>query len=561
MKRKVFVLAWDGATLDRVRPWAEAGLLPNIKRVFEQGASGTLRSTIPPVTPVAWLSFSTGRNPGQHGVFDFFRPARQHYADLIPTSAALSHEPTLWSRLSEAGRKSIVVNVPMTYPAEKIDGVIISGPPSPAGDKHAAYPPDVLNELKAHGWDLTRDATSVHGAFEDYFPFLCELVEQRTAAVLYLMEKYPWDFFMVHYLETDQVQHSYWRFLEGGGPNADAMLKLYQRADTALGQVLARLGTDVALVVLSDHGMGPTEYHVNLNNWLAREGFLKWRRQPSTMMRRALYALGLDPTSVYNRIPAQLIQRLSLGEVRADVQQVDKMVQRRRPSFIARLRKALLRAPFLNFNDVDWLRTVAYVSGTTQAAMLYLNVKGREPQGVIALGAHYERVRNQIADRLQTVIDPYSGERLISQVLRREELYRGTALVNAPDLVALYRGGEYDNKKGTVFLSKRVVDRVANGNATHRQLGFVALMGAAIKSGYRLSDADMLDLPSTILALMDEPIPAEFEGRVLQEALIEPAQIAIAPKRDEHTTSDQADMSPEELEQVLDKLRALGYVD
>src|SRR5512144_151221 len=107
MKRKVFVVAWDGATLDLVRPWAAAGLLPNIKRVFDRGAWGTLYSTIPPVTPVAWLSFATGRNPGQHGVFDFFRPARQHYADLIPTSAALSREPTLWSRLSEASRPSI----------------------------------------------------------------------------------------------------------------------------------------------------------------------------------------------------------------------------------------------------------------------------------------------------------------------------------------------------------------------------------------------------------------------------------------------------------------------
>jgi len=439
--------------------------------------------------------------------------------------------------------------------------VIISGPPSPTDDNQVAYPFEVLQELKAQGWDLTRDATSVHGAFEDYFPFLCNLVQHRTAAVLYLMEKYSWDFFMVHYLETDQVQHSYWRFLDSGGPNADAMLKLYQLADDALGQIIARLGTDVTVVVLSDHGMGPTEYHVNLNNWLAHEGYLRWRRRPSTMMRRALYVIGMDPTSVYNRIPARLLQRLSLGEVRADVQQVDKMVQRHRPSSKARLRKTLLRAPFLNFDDVDWPSTAAYVSGTTQAAMIYLNVKDREPQGMIAPGDHYERVRDQLAGQLQTVIDPYSGEQLIHQVLRREEIYSGTAVANAPDLVAIYRGGEYDNKKGTVFLSKRVVDRVFHANATHRQLGLVALRGTAIKPGYSLSNADMLDLPATILALMDEPIPAEFEGRVLQEALTEPAQILIAPRRDERTTTHQADLSPEELEQVLDKLRALGYVD
>ena len=560
MKRRVFVVGWDGATLDLARPWAEAGLLPNLRRVLEQGACGLLRSTIPPITPVAWLSFSTGRNPGQHGVFDFLRPPR-HYTDVTPTAAALSHEPTLWNRLSRAGRKPIVVNVPMTYPAERVDGVIISGAPSPSGGDSFAYPPHLLDELSAQGWDLTRDATLVHGTFDNYFYFLRELVEHRTAAVCYLMDRYPWDFFMVHYLETDQAQHLYWRFMGDGGPNSDAILKIYQAADAGLGQIMERLPPDVSLVVLSDHGLGPTRYHVHLNNWLAREGFLVWKRAPATFMRRALYSLGLDPTSVYSRLPSALIRKLPLDDVRVELAQVDKLVQRHKTSYASRLRKTLLRIPFLNFDDVDWQRTAAYAYGTTQAGLIYLNVKGREAQGMVQPGADYERVRARVADRLLTLVDPYSGELLVRQVLLREDLYKGDRIADAPDLIVIYRSAEYDNKKGTAFLSRQVVDRVQNTNATHRLMGMVALMGPQVRAGLTLPEVNMLDLAPTIMALMGEPIPEEFEGRVLHEALTEPSQISTMKRDENRAYSGQEDLSAEELDQVLDKLRALGYVD
>jgi predicted AlkP superfamily phosphohydrolase/phosphomutase len=379
------------------------------------------------------------------------------------------------------------------------------------------------------------------------------------------MDKYPWDFFMVHYLETDQVQHSYWRVLNTNSPNANAILELYQLVDRSLGQIVDRLPPDATMIVMSDHGMGPTEYHVHLNNWLLREGFMHWRSQLSTNLRRFLYTLGLSPTSIYNHLPSGLIRRVSFGEVRTGLIQFDPLRKPQRLSLMARLRESLVRAPVINFDDIDWNRTLAYSAGTTGAGLIYINVHGREPNGIVKPGAEYESVRDAIAQKLVGLIDPFSGQPLVREVLKREQVYEGEQVVNAPDLLVLYRGGEYDSKKGTVFLSKNVVDRVKDGNATHRLMGLIALSGAGIASGGRLPDASILDVAPTIMRLLDMPVPSDFEGQVILAALDESQrQVIHHPIVDSQlpaVAEAQPDMSPEELQAVLDKLKVLGYIE
>ncbi|HEX2477357.1 MAG TPA: alkaline phosphatase family protein, partial [Lacipirellulaceae bacterium] len=123
---RVFIVGWDGATFDLIKPWVERGLLPNIAATLENGAHGPLRSTLPPMTFPAWSSFMTGKNPGGHGIFDFMRPRPQSY-DLEFVNGGQRKAPSFWRLLSDAGRKVISISVPCTYPPETVNGIMLSG--------------------------------------------------------------------------------------------------------------------------------------------------------------------------------------------------------------------------------------------------------------------------------------------------------------------------------------------------------------------------------------------------------------------------------------------------
>lgn len=560
--KQLLIVALDGATWDLLDDWISAGKLPNLAHLVKNGVSAHLESTIPPISPTAWPTFATGRNPGCHGVFDFLRPIRRRYTDLTPATVDYAQSPPLWEILSQRGRQVGVVNVPMTYPPRSVNGFLISGVPSPSGSE-LAYPPGLIDELRRQGWDLTRDATLVWGSFNEMLDYLQDLVHTRTEASCYLLTHKPWDFFMVHFLETDQVQHTFWRFLESNTALRDSVLHLFQEADQGIGQILDVAG-DVPVLLMSDHGMGPTKYHVNLNNWLTQEGFMHWRQQPATGLRRLGYRVGLNPTRLYDLLPPQLVRKLTLGDVRTALAQLPAQHLSPWRSTVQKLTKRLSQALLLSFKDIDWSRTRAYSMGTTGAGLIYLNVRGREPEGIVAEGQDYERVRSRLIQRLMHFTDPWTDRPLVKRVYRREQLYHGPHLEEAPDLVVTYHYGEYDHKKGTVFLSHRAVEPVRNANATHRPYGIFTLYAPGIaRTGERLDPVHIQDILPTALHLMGESVPRTLEGKVLEAALTDshraanPVQSSDGPPARVMTDRE---LSADELEDVLERLRSLGYV-
>ena len=570
-RKRVLVIALDGATLDLLEPWMDKGALPTLRRLFTEGASGPLTSTIPPITPTAWLSFATAKNPGQHGVFDFFSPVRSDYGELIPSSAHVPVDSTLWGILSRRDRRVILINVPMTYPPAPVNGLLISGIPTPVGSHQLSYPLDLIHDLQSRGWDLTRDAMLVYGSYADYFPYLCDLVDTRVEATRYLMKEYDWDFLMVHFLETDQVQHSYWRFMEEPGETEQAglqtaILDVHRRVDSGIEKLLAQCDSRTTVIVMSDHGMGPTYAHVNLNNWLLHEGFMHWRQNWKTTLRRALYAIGLSPMAIYRWLPRRIVRRLTMGQVRLQLAQFDFADRSRTGKWGRWLKHLILRGPFLDYADIDWTRTLAFSTGTIQVGLIYLNVRGREPRGIVEPGEEYERVRTAIRSHLLSFADPLTGEPLVENVYFREEIYRGDLVKDAPDILAMYRCKEYDAKKGSVFFSTRIIEPVTDGNATHRMQGIVAFWSPGqISPGTRLNGAQIIDVMPTVLHLLDEPIPVTLEGRVLEDMWTESWRQAHPIRYTSEEAEERIDpgaegLSPDEVRSVVEKLQALGYI-
>ncbi len=276
--KKVIVFGLDGATFDLIKPWAQEGKLPTLKRLMDEGVHSTLTSTIPFATIPAWPSFATGCNPGKHGFYDFFKQKDNSYeltVELLPSKAI--KQPILWDILSQANKKVALINVPSTYPPTKVNGYMITGMLTPPRAKYT-YPPELQSELKR---ELGRyniffsllSAKNPNALVED----LEETLEQRLKATLYLWKEKQPDYLMVVDSGIDRAEHELWRFLDPSNPlysskdieiYGNPLLRYYQKADKGLAKVLELLDDNTTLIVMSDHGQGSLKKFVNLNLFL-----------------------------------------------------------------------------------------------------------------------------------------------------------------------------------------------------------------------------------------------------------------------------------------------------
>lgn len=557
---KVLVIGLDGATLDLLGPWISAGELPNLQRLMQQGASGRLRTTHPPVSASSWNSFVTGMNPGKHGVVDFVQPAAGSQK-VTMTNANSRRTQALWDWLNQAGFKTGVVGIPTTYPPEPVDGFMISGFLTPGPDRPWAFPPELKAELQAELGDFLLAPNERYRSTRHLGRFLGDLavsVENRTKAALYLLHTRPWDLFAVVYWDTDMVQHETWRLVDPTHPRYDAdlaaayrdqVLAFHRQVDASVGRLLeaaqalaTQQGEELLLIVMSDHGFGPVHSFFLLNTWLARQGLLQFRRRPWTLLKRALFGIGFTPLRMF-----RLTQALGLGWLRRRVRFQQKA--------------GLLNRVFLSFDDVDWARTKAF--GIGSFGQVYLNLAGVRPMGTVQPGAEAEGLKQEIVEQALRLYDPHTGKPLIERVYRREEIYQGPSLADMPDLLIQTRRQEYMAFGHADFGSNRLVEPVTGLSGHHRPDGILILSGAGVKPGTHIEGATILDLASTILHAMGVPVPTELDGRVLGEAFSDLSTVArpvvYADAQVYRDALAAGEASEGEMTGMQEKLRGWGY--
>jgi predicted AlkP superfamily phosphohydrolase/phosphomutase len=549
----------DGATLDLIEPWAQAGELPTFRRLMAEGAYGRLRSTIPPMTAPAWTSFMTGKNPGKHGLYDWIY-RRSHSYNVSPVTAAHCKEPTLWSLLSSAGRRVCVVNVPMTFPPTPVNGLMISGLPAPSTQATITYPADLLAEIEQEVGEYLLypdpgQAYSERGV-DAFLQDLYRTTDTRLRVLDYLRAREKWDFCMLVLNGTDTVQHAMWKYMSPDHPlhdpskrskYGDAILRYFQYVDSILAQIVTSLDEGTTLILMSDHGFGPFHKFIHLNNWLRQQGWLQLRSTPGAWLKSTLSHLGFTPMRSYD-----LLMRCGLGALKREV------VRGRGQGFLKRL--------FLSFDDVDWQRTTAYALGNV--GQIRLNVRGREPQGLVEPGEQYEVARDKVIARLGELRDPQTGEQVVEAAYRREEVYWGHGMEQAADIVFIPTRMEYFGFGEYEFGSNKIIEAMKRGiSGTHRLSGMVLLWGKGILAGTHLKDAQILDLAPSILHLMGEPVPQDMDGRVLCKA-ISPEYTtvqragAVPPAESSSPPSTAADdvLSDKDKQLIVERLRGLGYV-
>lgn len=370
------ILGIDAGTWDVVNPLMDRGELPNLTELARAGRTGTLESTLPPLTGPAWASLMLRSGPGEHPYFDFKRYNITDYqyeyndAEFIGSSAIRGE--TVWDSLSTAGYRLGVVNIPMTVPAWEINGVMISGFPSP---EVTTTPTDI--RLDAPIEDLVVPALQDMSQAER-LDYCLKLVESEEAIALELLADHDIDVLGINFMSSDIAQHYFWREHKmGDGEFTTAIERVYHRIDSAIGTLLEQAG-DCPTFIFSDHGAGsaPTRFF-NINSWLQSEGYLN---------------IDLNGHSS--------------------------------------------ESDTINSKAIDFHETAAYRFPLKPPAEgIVLNVEGRQPDGQVDTD-DYGEVRSDIIRQLESLKDR-DGTGVVERVKARDDVYTGPHSDQVPDIVMI----------------------------------------------------------------------------------------------------------------------------
>lgn len=536
-KPRVAVFGIDGATLDVIEPMAKAGELPAFSRILSEGFCGSMQTTYPPLTAPAWTSLMTGLQPRNHGMFDFFerRPGTYDRKLVYPSHHGVT---TLWRHLSRHDRKSYVINVPMTYPPEEINGELIGGFGTPL-DATFTYPTSLSASLRKSGYRIRPRRIYCSPGKERQFIADAQAVEEiQTRTALEYFDRNDWDFFMYVMMSVDMLSHFFWKDMDPQDPRHDpaspfleTIRDAYRRADNLLGQLMDRTDSRTTLMVVSDHGFGPVHYEFNVNAWLAQHGFLRYREEKVSLRR-----------GIRDRV------------VRA-VKHLD----------ILRLRRLLphkylegvqAEAPW--HTHIDWQNTRAY--GANVVGSIYANRKGREPEGIVGPGEAEQALREEIIRDLKHLT--HNGRQLRVDVRERDESGNGRFSDAAPDIDFVIDDFTY-LPRSKVRANQIFSASPAEASGTHRMEATLCMFGNGIAAGSPETAPKIVDIFPTVHYLLDLPLAANLDGKLLAGAIAPELLRSRPPKGGGTATTVETantSLSGDQEEDLKDWLRGLGYI-
>jgi len=273
---KILTIGIDGLPYTFLQSLAEQGVTPNLKTLLDSGISKSILSTIPDISSTAWTGFMTGVNPGEHGIYGFYEPG-QDYKLRFPTARDIQ-SPAVWQQLGRLNKKSLIINMPQTYPALPLNGALISGFVAPDFEK-SVYPSKYLETLKNLNYQIDVNAWLARTDQDQFFEQLFQVLERRMAGIDFLWDQEVWDFATIVFTGTDRLQHYFWDAVEDQSHQYhQRVMEFYHEIDNAVGKLLESVDNSTMVIVLSDHGFTKVVREVNLNVWLQQNDYLKFRQ-------------------------------------------------------------------------------------------------------------------------------------------------------------------------------------------------------------------------------------------------------------------------------------------
>jgi predicted AlkP superfamily phosphohydrolase/phosphomutase len=459
MNRKVCIIGLDCAPPDLVfEKWRKE--LPVLSGLMEKGVYGPLESTIPPITIPAWTSMVTSKNPGKLGLYGFRNRQDYSYEKMIFANSLLVKEDTLWDILARSRKKVTLIGIPQTYPPRPVNGHMITCFLTPDTKSRYTYPESLKEEIRSWVGEYIIDVDKYRTEEKDkLLEQIYEMTKKQFKVAGHLLTEKEWDFFMMVVMGIDRIHHGFWKFhdpghikFEPGSKYENAIHDYYIYVDQSIGELLSHIDSETTVLVVSDHGAKAMVGGVCVNEWLMEKGYLHLKEKP----------VGVIP----------------FGKAK-----------------------------------VDWKRTVAWGEGGYYSR-IFLNVKGREPEGVID-PSDYERVREDLRKSLEAITDG-QGINIGTKVYKPEEIYSEVRRI-PPDLI-VYFGNLSWRSVGSIGLGSILTFENDTGpdDANHDTHGIFIMGGANVKARGLREGLNLLDVAPTVLNLMGIEVPGDMEGKVIE---------------------------------------------
>jgi predicted AlkP superfamily phosphohydrolase/phosphomutase len=521
---------------------------------------GTLQSTMPPWTPTAWASIITGKNPGKHGVFDMTWRRPGSY-EFTPTNARVRTGTPFWRHLNKEGIRVGLVNVPFTYPADRLDGFVVCGFGTPDSVSDITHPPEVLpwieREFGKYEPAVSSEFLSTASPPEVYDKERAHQTRQVQIATE-LTKHHQVDILVINLMLADHANHKM--------PQMEQVQSAYRQSDADL-SVLIREFCPENVMVISDHGSSRLKGDFMLNFWLRDQGYyLQAVNTPAERSAALNWILRqwLQTHHGWTGWPEKLLRRV----IR---ESLFKLPVQAREQFWRGVEGAIPFArEYVALNDrADFARTQVF-PGSAYSGLLYFNLVGREPTGQIPLQER-RRLASEIALKLSEVREPGTGQPLFSKVYTSEELYGGPAVEHAPDLIFdgydsgwNVRSGRYTSVPRRIRNQYFVEISTGRDFGWHSRNGVFVFSGVGFEVGQATLAGHLMDIPATLLHLHGVPIPEDYDGQALIDCMspdLRGRPVRYQPGDAFENGAVDSGYSADESEMVLAQLRALGYLD
>lgn len=455
MNKKVLVIGLDCATSQIVFDRRED--LPVLRELIENGFYGKLRSSDPPITIPAWMVMCTGKDPGKLGLYGFRHRKDYSYKDIWIATSYSIREKTVWDIIGEKDGQSCLVSVPPSYPPKPVKGNLISCFITPGDDKDYTYPSDLRIELEEKFGPYIFDVVFRTDDKDKLLEQIYEMTEKRFRILNHLITKKSWDFFMFVEIGVDRIHHAFWKYMdpdhhlyEKENPYENVIIDYYKRVDTLIGELLSNVDQNTTVLVVSDHGAKRMKGAFCINEWLIEQGDLAVNAMPQS--------------------------QISFDHL-----------------------------------DVDWTRTKAWGWGGYYAR-IFLNVEGREKQGVVKI-EDYKKEREALIERLSAIRGP-NGEEWNTRIIKPQKYFQELN-GDYPDLM-IYFDDLYWRSAGTLGHGTKYLLENDTGpdDAVHAQEGIYILYDPKNKA-CKKKDASILDIAPTILDEMGIAVPEDMKGSII----------------------------------------------
>lgn len=562
-KRKTIIIGIDGAAWEYIEPLINNNKLPNLRHLILQGCKGNLISTFPPLSPPAWSSFMTGVTPNKHGVFDFLSRDKESYI-MRPVNSAGRRESGFWEYLNAKGLRTGICNLPTSFPAEEVDGFFISGFDSPSDSEYITYPRSIYYELKKRfgRYPLYAPECSIlnrrnrEEEIEAYVNSYFQHVNIQTEIMLEFMKRYQIDVLVTNYMINDTFNH----YL----PDVRYNYLALEHIDLNIGKYLERYA-DANYIIISDHGSRKIEKAFIAYKWLEDKGYLIYDKRK---LQDAKFNVGLAEL-LQNQIKIKgYTEKIIRKFARSSFKLIPQMIQNLLINLIVGNRSIL----YWPYECIDVKKSIVYYcQGGIKG--LRLNVKGREPCGIVDPGSDYHKIREEIIEKLSLIRDGDSGNTVFKKIYRKEELSDNLipeVVELLPDIILWC----FDNSKYTMTSNNILRKSTLNNNfivdssiagcfGDHTTEGIFICSGPAFKYNLSVEALDLIDIPAIILYLHAVPVPENFDGKVKEELFsleFKGSPVQYQAKIILEEGGAKKLYSDKEKKEVEEKLKGLGYL-